>query len=181
MRGVAKRARKPKSPFGAGLERLSLVRMDYYQRENSELARLNSCEMLASPFGLAGDYAMSVALDFLAEVSEHLLPPHEENEKFFRLLSAVVTQLRTHPANGPWLAVNYFSFWAVKLSGFLPELKVSEDSLNLAREMARKPIVEIVPIDAGRALGADLRRQMVRSIESHVERRLITVPILESL
>ena len=181
MRGVAKRARKPKSPFGAGLERLSLVRMDYYQRENSELARLNGCEMLVSPFGLAGDYSMSVALDFLVGGAEHLLPPQEVNEKFFRLLGAVIAQLRSHPADGPWLGVNYFSFWAVKLSGFLPELRVCEDSLNLAREMAKKPIAEIGQLDASRKLGADLRRQLVRAIESQVERRLITVPVLESL
>jgi DNA repair protein RecO (recombination protein O) len=137
--------------------------------------------MLVSPFGLAGDYSMSVALDFVAEVSEHLLPPHEVNEKFFRLLGAVITQLRTHPKDGPWLGVNYFIFWAVKLSGFLPELKVCEDSLNLAREMARKPIAEIDQNDFSRKLGFDLRRQLVRAIESQVERRLITVPVLEAL
>src|SRR5579884_2910493 len=32
LRGVAKRARRPKSGFGAGLERLSHVRMAYFQR-----------------------------------------------------------------------------------------------------------------------------------------------------
>jgi DNA repair protein RecO (recombination protein O) len=34
LRGVAKRARKPKSSFGSGLERLSQVKMFYNQREN---------------------------------------------------------------------------------------------------------------------------------------------------
>src|SRR5271169_5294065 len=33
LRGVAKRARRPKSNFGSGLERLSHVRMAYFQRE----------------------------------------------------------------------------------------------------------------------------------------------------
>ena len=179
LRGVAKRARKPKSPFGSGLERLSLVRMDYFQRENSELARLDGCEVISSPFSLAGDYAMSVALDYLTEVSEHLLPPHEPNEKFFRLLNAVVTQMRSAPSKGPWAAVNYFSFWAVKLSGFLPELRVSEDSLRLAQEMSRMPVAEMG--EQTRASATDLRRQMVRAIESQIERRLITVPVLESL
>src|SRR6266850_444764 len=36
LRGVAKRARRPKSTFGSGLERLSHVRMDYFA-EASEL------------------------------------------------------------------------------------------------------------------------------------------------
>ena len=37
LRGVAKRARRPKNSFGAGLERLSHVRMAYFQRETREL------------------------------------------------------------------------------------------------------------------------------------------------
>jgi len=35
LRGVAKRARRPKNAFGAGLERLSYVRMAYFQRETA--------------------------------------------------------------------------------------------------------------------------------------------------
>jgi len=34
LRGVARRARRPKSGFGSGLERLSRIRMSYFQREN---------------------------------------------------------------------------------------------------------------------------------------------------
>ncbi len=43
LRGVARAARRPKSRFGAGLERLSHVRMFYFQRENRELVTLDSC------------------------------------------------------------------------------------------------------------------------------------------
>src|ERR1700756_2668022 len=67
LRGVARRARKPKSPFGAGLERLSHVRMSYYQRENADLANLNGCELIESHFDLGSDYGRSVALDFITE------------------------------------------------------------------------------------------------------------------
>src|ERR1700744_6215448 len=86
LRGVARRARRPKSAFGSGLERLSHVRMAYYQKENSELASLNSCELIDSQFDLGADYGCGVALDFFTEAAEHLLPPHEPNEKFFRLI-----------------------------------------------------------------------------------------------
>src|SRR5277367_2493526 len=55
LRGVARRARRPKSPFGAGLERLSHVRMAYYQRENAELANLTGCELIQSQFALQSD------------------------------------------------------------------------------------------------------------------------------
>src|SRR5579862_2660378 len=74
MRGVAKRARRPKSPFGAGLERLSRVKMAYFQKETRELVSLDSCEMIQSQFSLVSDYQAGIALDFLAEISEQLLP-----------------------------------------------------------------------------------------------------------
>jgi DNA repair protein RecO (recombination protein O) len=122
LRGVAKRARKPKSPFGSGLERLSHVRMAYFQRETRELVNLDSCELIHSQFHLLADYSAGVALDFLAEVSEQLLPSAEPSEKFFRLLVAVLESL---PApGGVWRGVTYFGLWAVRLSGWLPELHV---------------------------------------------------------
>jgi DNA repair protein RecO (recombination protein O) len=125
LRGVAKRARRPKSPFGAGLERLSHVRMAYFQRETRELVNLDSCELIRSHFDLISDYEVGVALDYFAEVSEQLLPPAEASEKFFRLLLAVLTFLREPVAEGAstrvWCAVTYFSLWAVRLSGWLPE------------------------------------------------------------
>src|SRR5262249_49328109 len=121
LRGVAKRARRPKSAFGAGLERLSHVRMAYFQRENRELVRLDSCELIRSQFGLVSDYHAGVALDYLAEVSDQLLPSAEPNEKFFRLLLAVLDALNS---GAVWQAIVYFSLWATRLSGWLPELHV---------------------------------------------------------
>jgi DNA repair protein RecO (recombination protein O) len=124
LRGVAKRARRPKSSFGAGLERLSHVRMAYFQRETRELVSLDSCELIQSQFALVSDYWTSVALDYFAEVAEQLLPSAEPGEKFFRLLLAVLESLQTPAAGKAWRAVTYFSLWAVRLSGWLPELHV---------------------------------------------------------
>ena len=94
LRGVAKRVRRPKNSFGAGLERLSHVRMSYFQKETRELVALDSCELIRSPFDLQSDYAVGLALDFLAEVSDQILAPAEQNERFFRLLLAVLDHLR---------------------------------------------------------------------------------------
>jgi DNA repair protein RecO (recombination protein O) len=124
LRGVAKRARRPKSSFGAGLERLSHVRMAYFQRETRELVNLDSCELIQSQFGLVSDYWRGVALDYFAEVSEQLLPAAEANERFFRLLLAVIEHLRTTGESAVWRAVVYFSLWAVRLAGWLPEIDV---------------------------------------------------------
>src|SRR5436853_5980296 len=94
LRGVAKRARRPKNAFGSGLERLSHVRMAYFQRENRELVNLDSCELIHSQFGLISDYRAGIALDYFAEVADQLLPAAEPSEKFFRLLLAVLDDLR---------------------------------------------------------------------------------------
>jgi len=123
LRGVARRARRPKSGFGAALERLSHGKMFYFQRETRELVNLDTCELMHSHFGLHGDFAVSVALDFIAEVSEHFLPAAEVNERFFRLLLTVLEHLRESTLN-VWRTVMYFSLWVVRLAGFLPALDV---------------------------------------------------------
>ena len=179
LRGVAKRARRPRSPFGSGLERLSHVRMAYYHRENAELVTLTSCELIDSAFGMQADYARSLALDYMTEVAEHLLPPHEANEKFFRLMMAVLTYLRS--GGSLWTAVAYFSLWSVKLAGFLPELRVSDESAEIAREMLATPIADLTPQEWTKTTAQDLRRGLVRAMEQHIERRFLTVPLLEAL
>ena len=100
LRGIANGVRRPKSRFGSGLERLSHVRAFYYQKETQELVKLDRCELLAPPVFLRADYPALVALDFLTEVTEHLLPDHEPNEKFFRLLLSAVDEIRLSLSGG---------------------------------------------------------------------------------
>jgi DNA repair protein RecO (recombination protein O) len=181
LRGVAKRARRTKNSFGSGLERLSHVRMYYFQRETRELVNLDSCELIQSQFDLMRDYTASVALDFIAEVADQLLPPHEPSERFFRLLIAVLEHIRSNPAGNVWDSVAYFTLWAVRLSGFLPELRISQESREIALEMMQTPIGQLTERTWSRETAADLRRQLVRAVEEHLERRLISVRTLESL
>ena len=141
LRGVARRARRPKSSFGSGLERLSHATVSYYQKENRELVSLNSCELMQSQFALASNYESSVALDYLAEITEQLLPPNETNERHFRLLIAVLDSL--HAGGNVWAAVTYFALWAVRLAGLLPELRVSADSRAIMEEMLVTPIQQL--------------------------------------
>jgi DNA repair protein RecO (recombination protein O) len=179
LRGVARRARKPKSPFGAGLERLSHVNMAYFERENAELVNLSGCEMIESQFALGSDYGRGVALDFFTETAEHLLPAHEPNEKFFRLMIAVLSYLRSE--GNVWAATLYFSLWAVRLSGVLPELRVKQESAEIANEMLEKPLTGLTAREWSKTTASDLRRALVRTMEQHVERKFLTVPLLEAL
>ncbi len=185
LRGVAKRARRTRSAFGSSLERLSQVRISYNSRENAELVRIDACELVESQFGLISCYEASVALDLIAEVTDHLLPASESNERFYRLIGAVLADLRGCEAaalpRAIWRPVTYFAFWAARLGGFLPELKVSAASRELARAMTRTPVAAMAAIDWDKATGQDLRRFLFGEIERHLERRMTTFPILESL
>lgn len=216
LRGVARRARRPKGGFGSGLERLSQVKLSYYQRETRELVNLSACELVRSQFGLVTDYQAGVALDYLAEISEQLLPPAEPNERFFRLIVSVLDHMQ--PGGNVWRAVTYFTLWAVRLAGFLPELRVCSRcggtleekafftrgaaglfcgacrqgpgsgswrelcgaSRAIAGEMLRKPVAQVGPPEWPRETAADLRRFLVEQIESQIDRRLLTVPVLEA-
>ena len=124
-------------------------------------------------------FTTDLALDYIAELSEQLLPSHEPNEKFFRLLGAVLDHLRAAP--GIWLPITYFSLWAVRLSGFLEEMRIEEESLAIAKEMLQKPVGQVTPRDWSKQTAQDLRRALIQSVELHIERRLVTARALETL
>jgi len=178
LRGVARRARRPKSAFGSGLERLSQVRMAYFLRENAELANLTSCELIDSQFGLQADYTCSLALDYFTEVTDQLMPPHEPNEKYFRLLKATLEFLRS--GGNVWSAVDYFTIWSVRLAGVLPELRVSRETVEIVEEMFVKGLHDLTPRVWTKATLSGLRRSLIRAMEQHVERKFLTVPLLEA-
>jgi hypothetical protein len=46
--------------------------------------------------------------------------------------------------------------------------------------MLHKPVGELTPGDWQRETAADLRQFLVRQIEHHIERRLVTAPALEA-
>ncbi len=180
LRGVARRARRPKSAFGSGLERLSHVRMAYFLRENADLANLSGCELIESQFALQSDYGCSLALDYFTEVTDQLMPPHEPNEKFFRLLNATLEFLRS--GGNMWPAVDYFTLWSVRLTGVLPELRVSNrETVEIVEEMFVKKLADLTPRDWTKSTLSGLRRSLIRAMEQHIERKFQTVPMLEAL
>jgi len=119
LRGVAKAAKKSKRRFGGALEPLTYVRLYWEERERQDLARLDSCDVLESPMSREVDYPRAVALGYVAEVLDDVLPDREANDAIFRLALSVLGQLR---AGAIWMALTYFDLWLVRLVGLLPEL-----------------------------------------------------------
>ena len=120
LRAAAGGAQRPKSRYGGTLEPLSYIRLWLFERENRDLLRLNSAELVESFFDMQRDYRLQLAAQYLAEVAERLLPEREVNERAFRLLLAVLRALKTTgEIERPLLYLNY---WLLRLGGFLPDL-----------------------------------------------------------
>jgi DNA repair protein RecO (recombination protein O) len=119
-RAVASGAQRTKSRFGSSLEPLSYIRVWIFDRENRDLQRLNSAEVIESFFGIQSDYRIQVAAQYLAEVTEGYLPEREVNERVFRLLLAVLRALKVSGEITRPLV--YFNYWLLRLGGVLPDL-----------------------------------------------------------
>lgn len=126
VRAVAAGAQRPSSRYGGVLEPLTYVRLWFYERENRDLLRVNSAELIESFFAMQRDYAVHLAAQFVAEATESLLPEREVNERVFRLLLAVLRGLRKQSESGAAVSIDpplaYFDYWLLRLGGFLPQL-----------------------------------------------------------
>jgi DNA repair protein RecO (recombination protein O) len=119
IRGVAKAAKRSKRRFGGALEPLTYVLAHWEEKEKQELVRLDSCDILASPLFAEMTYPRVVALSYVAEVIDQLLPDREPSDDVFRLTLAVVKRLEAGPV---WMPLTYFDLWIVRLIGLLPDL-----------------------------------------------------------
>jgi DNA repair protein RecO (recombination protein O) len=120
MRGVAARARRPKSRFGGTLEPLSYIRIWFYERETRDLVRINQCELIESFLDVQRDYDAALALALAGEVTENVLAEKEPADANFRLLLLVARSLKAQVR--PSLVLAYFGLWTVRLGGWLPQL-----------------------------------------------------------
>ena len=134
LRGVARGVRRPRSRFGASLERMAHARIHYFQKQTVELVRVDRGELLGPSLVMPASFPVAVALDALAELADELLPDHEPNDAFFRLLllarEEISRELQADATNGAaaagwiWRILSYSVLWAMRLSGWLPPLDV---------------------------------------------------------
>ena len=119
VRGVAKSAKKSKRRFGGALEPLTHVTAHWEDKEKQELARLDSFEIISSPLATEVSYPRLLAIGYVAEVIDQLLPDREPSDSIFRLTLSVVNHLQS---DAVWMPLTYFDLWIVRLIGLLPEL-----------------------------------------------------------
>jgi DNA repair protein RecO (recombination protein O) len=122
VRAVAKGARRMKSRFGAALEPFTFIKLDFYEKENRELVTVSQVEILKSNFDLAAHPDSTNALAYIAELVSEFAPPHEANDKLYRMVKACIDAL-TSFADRPDMVVRYFEVWLLRLAGLFPDLR----------------------------------------------------------
>jgi DNA repair protein RecO (recombination protein O) len=117
VRGVARGARRSKSRFGSTLERMSYVRVWFFERETRELVQVNQCELIESFVDVFRDYSAGNALTLFAEIAEAVLPEHEPVDAYFRLMLLAAQYIKREKRVE--LSLAYFALWTVRLGGWL--------------------------------------------------------------
>ncbi len=119
LRGVAKGAKRLKSKFGGCLEPFSVVNLVCFQKEDSELVKIDQIELKKSFFANAGSPEFLQKFSYLSELLIEFAPPHEPNERLYRMACVCLETA----VESPQLLDNiglYFELWVLRLGGFLP-------------------------------------------------------------
>ena len=140
IRVVAKSARKSRRRFGSSLEPWSRVTLTLFEKEGSDLGRLDACDLLESAYRLQERLETACLLAYMAEVSDLFSRDRQPEPHYYRLLGSLLVSLREGLSHG--VALRYFEVWTLKLHGLLPDLtRCSGCGAPLSREVLTLDIV----------------------------------------
>jgi len=122
VRAVAKGARRMKSRFGAALEPFTLIKLSFHERENRDLVTMSAAEILKSHFSLSSNLDTAEVLAYMGELVTEFAPPHETDERLFRMLTACVEALAEQSGSERALT-RYFEIWLLRLAGLFPDFR----------------------------------------------------------
>jgi DNA repair protein RecO (recombination protein O) len=120
IQGVAKSARKSRRRFGCSLEPWSRVSLTFFEKEASDLGRVDACDLLESAYRLHEDLDTAWLLAYMAEVADLFSRARQAEPHYYRLLDSLLKSLRQGLSRD--VALRYFEIWTLKLHGLLPDL-----------------------------------------------------------
>ena len=120
-KGWAYGARAIRSRFGAALEPLAKVRIGYSERENDEVVRIESVDLLRSLFPAQQSLVSSVAATYIAELVDTFAPADDPAELIYRLLDRSCEALLEGAS--PLAVVTYAEIWMLRLAGIFPSTR----------------------------------------------------------
>lgn len=119
-RGVAPGSRRKYSRFGGQLQPLAKVNVTWAEKENRDLVRLSSVELVRPAEKLYKDLEGILVGSYLAEHMKEFAQENEGDENLFRLLDSTTEALLGGADRV--LAARYFESWILRLSGLFPDL-----------------------------------------------------------
>ena len=111
-----------KSRFGASLEPFTLIRISFHEKENRDLVSLSTSEILKSNFKLNAQVETAEVLAYIGELVAEFAPPHEADERLFRMVAACLEAL-SMVAGAERAITRYFEIWLLRLAGLFPDLR----------------------------------------------------------
>lgn len=117
---VAKAARKMKNRYGAGLEPMSQVHIVYFGKENQDLYRLNSCDIVESFQGIRDDVRKLYTGVYFLDLTNSMLREAHREPKIYRLLLNALRALGSQLETGTLCRL--FEMRVLDLSGYKPLL-----------------------------------------------------------
>jgi len=170
-RGVARGARRPRSPFLGALEPLTEVKVAYFEKERRELVGLNYAETCRSPLSLGSQEALG-HVSYFAELLDEWAQEGDADDRLYRLGASMLDALAAGAPVEP--LARYFEYWLLRLQGVYPESQGSLSSAAMAFLAGSRAVaprdVATVPADAG----------TLRELEN-VHRALITMHLEKTL
>lgn len=119
VRGVAKGAKRLKSKFGGSLEPFSIIHIQYFQKEERELVSIRQIDLIKSFFDNASEPQFLQKFSYLVDLLVEFAPPHDPNERLYRMTKVCLETAAENPASLESIAV-YFELWILRLGGYLP-------------------------------------------------------------
>ena len=123
IRGVAKGAKRLQSRFGSTLEPFSVVNLEYFLKEDRELSSIQRVDLVRSCFDAASDPEFLQTFSYIADLLTAFVPPHDPNEKLYRMVKACIQAAEGPDRNLPAMRL-YFELWLLRLGGYLPDWNV---------------------------------------------------------
>ena len=109
-----------KNRFGASVVPLAHSRIHFFEKENRDLVRIQSADLLDSPMKLFQDYDRAVCAGRVVELVDRFLPDKEPQDTVFRLVRMTVRALEDNCSIE--FARCYFEVWMLRLAGVFPNL-----------------------------------------------------------
>ncbi|MEO8503851.1 MAG: DNA repair protein RecO [Acidobacteriota bacterium] len=117
-RGVAQGARRKYSRFAGQLQPLAKVQLEWFEKDNRDLARLRDVSLIRPAHKLQADLEGNLLGSYLADHMLEFAQEGESSENLYRLLDTSIESLLSGADRD--LVARYFEVWVLRLQGIFP-------------------------------------------------------------